>query len=276
MDLEAYFKRIGFAGAGPRTLDTLSALHRLHPAAIAFENLNPLMGWPVPLDLEALERKLVRAGRGGYCFEHNLLFAAVLGALGFRVTGLAARVLWNRPENAITARGHMLLRVELDGLSYLADVGFGGQTLTGPLRLEAEIEQATPHEPFRLAGADGGFKMQAKIGDVWKTLYRFDLQEQFPVDYEVTNYFLSTHPSSHFRGGLIAARTAPDRRFALSNNSLTVHHLNGQTERRILSSPSELRRTLERTFLLTLPDRPELDRALERLTRVDGAAGLLT
>jgi N-hydroxyarylamine O-acetyltransferase len=150
LDLDAYFRRIGYAGGREPTLDTLAALHLRHVQAIAFENLNPLLGWPVALDLASLERKLVHGGRGGYCFEQNLLFGHVLGTLGFRVTGLAARVQWNRPEDALRALTHQLLRVDLADGPYIADVGFGGQTLTGPLRLEPGLEQTTPHEPFRL------------------------------------------------------------------------------------------------------------------------------
>jgi len=209
----------------------------------------------------------VRDGRGGYCFEQNLLFSHALKALGFKVTGLAARVLWNAPEGAITARGHMLLRIDLNDERFIADVGFGGMTLTGPLRLEPDIEQATPHEPFRLLKAGEEFVMQAKAGGAWKSLYRFDLQEQLLPDYEVTNWYLSNHPNSHFVTGLIAARPASDRRYALRNNELAVHHLNGSTERRVLTNAAELRETLEGAFRLTLPDTPELDAALQQLTK---------
>jgi len=104
------------------------------------------------------------------------------------------------------------------------------------------------------------------LGVTWKPLYRFDLQEQFLPDYEVTNWYLSNHPDSHFVNGLIAARAAPDRRYALHNNELAVHHLNGNTERRILATAAELRAALEGPFGLTLPDVPELDAALVRLT----------
>lgn len=150
IDLDAYFQRIGYTGERTPTLDTLRALHVRHTEAIPFENLNPLLKWPVRLDAPSLEQKLVRDGRGGYCFEQNRLLRHVLEALGFSVKGLAARVVWNAPEGAITARTHMLLRVDLNEQPYIVDVGFGGQTLTGPLRLEPDTEQTTPHEPFRL------------------------------------------------------------------------------------------------------------------------------
>jgi N-hydroxyarylamine O-acetyltransferase len=164
----------------------------------------------------------------------------------------------------------MLLRVDLGGKPYVADVGFGVLTLTAPLLLEPDIEQATPHEPFRLIRAGQDFVMQAKLGETWKPLYRFDLQEQLLPDYEVTNWYLSNHPDSHFVNGLIAARAAPDCRYALRNNELAVHHLNGSTERRVLAAANELRTALEGTFGLTLPEAPELDAVLGRLTAQSG------
>ena len=266
IDLDAYLRRIGYVGGREPTLDTLAALHLHHAQTIAFENLDPLLGRPVALDAASLERKLIHDGRGGYCYEQNLLFGHVLRALGFQVTGLAARVLWTYyADDAITARSHQLLRVDLEDGPYIVDVGFGGQTLTAPLRLEPDLEQATPHEVFRLVTAGDGFRMQCRIGAAWKSLYRFDLQEVFEPDYEILNYYASSHPTSRFVSSLIAARPATDRRYALADNQLAVHHLGGPTERRVLGSVSELRETLESVFLLNLPDAPELDTALARL-----------
>lgn len=266
IDIDAYFRRIGYAGERTPTLHTLRTLVVRHTEAIPFENLNPLLKWSVRLDATSLEQKLVRDGRGGYCFEQNLLLRHVLEGLGFPVVGLAARVLWNTPEGAIPPRTHMLLRVEVGGEPYVADVGFGGQTLTGPLRLEPDTEQATPHEPFRLLQAGEEFVMQSNIRGTWKPLYRFDLQEQHLADYEVGNCHVSTHPDSLFVTGLMAGRAAPGRRYALWNNELAVHDLNGGTEHRVLTSAAELRETLEGSFRLTLPAGPGLDAALERLT----------
>lgn len=264
IDLEAYFKRIGYAGDRAPTLDTLQAIQLRHAETIAFENLNPLMGRPVPLDIESIQQKLVRDGRGGYCFEQNLLLKHLLAALGFQVVGLAARVLWDEPDGALRPRSHMLLLVELDETRYLADVGFGILTPTLPLRLKPGIEQTTPHEPFRLIPAGEEFVMQAKIRGIWKTLYRFGLQEQLLPDYEVSNWYLSNHPESIFVTGLMAARPAPGCRYALRNNELAVHHLHGGTERRRLASLAEMRDILDRTFCLTLPNGPEIDVALAK------------
>ena len=267
LDLDAYLERIRYAGDRTPTPATLAALHLRHTETIAFENLNPLLGWPVRLDLGSLQQKMIRDGRGGYCFEHNVLFKHALDALGFCVTGLAARVLWGAAENTVTARTHMLLRVDLDRQSYIVDAGFGGVTLTGPLRLEPDIEQATPHEPFRLVKIDDEFIEQVNIGGNWVSLYRFGLQETLLPDYEVTNWYLSNHPDSRFVTGLLAARPAPDRRYVLLNNQFSVHHVNGHTDRRLVANADDMRETLEHAFQLTLPDTPDLDELLTRLTK---------
>jgi N-hydroxyarylamine O-acetyltransferase len=232
IDLDAYFRRIGFAGEAAPDRATLGAIHRLHPQAIAFENLDPLLGVPVRLDAAALESKLVRSGRGGYCYEHNLMLMHVLKALGFVVRGLGARVLWGAVGNAITARAHMLLCVDLEGRRYIVDVGFGGTTPTAPLCLDSEGEQRTAHEPFRLARAGDEFVLQAAVGPSWQSLYRFDLQEQFQADYEIVNWYQCTNPNSYFTKNLMAARPVPGIRYALRNNEFSMHHLGGCCERR--------------------------------------------
>ncbi|GAB4227353.1 MAG: arylamine N-acetyltransferase [Elainellaceae cyanobacterium] len=265
INLDAYFQRIGYSGDRAPTLNTLQAIHRHHAETIAFENLTPLLKQPVSLDLNALQQKLIHQGRGGYCFEQNSLLRSVLVALGFQVTSLAARVLWNLPEGTITPRSHMLLRVTIDGDAYIADVGFGGITLTAPLLLKAGIEQPTPHELFRLVEADYSYDMQVKLDHEWKPLYRFDLQEQYPPDYEVSNWHVSTHPNSLFVNNLLAARPAADRRYGLLNNRLTIHYLNGETERKVLTTVAELRTVLETEFRLTLPAIADLDQVLQQL-----------
>jgi N-hydroxyarylamine O-acetyltransferase len=266
-DLDAYLVRIGYSGARLPTLDTLRALQERHAETIAFENLNVLMDWPVSTDVDAIQNKIVHGGRGGWCFEQNRLFSEALRAIGFQITELAARVLWAASEDAITRRSHMLLRVDLQGEIFITDVGFGGQTLTGPLRLQPDIEQPTPHEPFRIVRADADFKVQTRFGNTWKSLYRFDLQPQVAADYEVLSYFLATHPSSHFRSSLLVARPRPGLRHGLLNNHLTTHRLDGPTEKRVLRSVAEVRETLGSLFDLSLPESPDLDRAIARVCK---------
>lgn len=269
VDLGAYFRRISYAGPRTPSLATLRAIHRLHPEAITFENLDPLLGCVPKLDIVSLQRKLIHDGRGGWCFEQNLLLSAGLTAVGFRVRQLGARVLWGGSPDRIAARSHMLLRIELDEGPYIADVGFGAMTLTGPLRLVANIEQETPHEPFRLVRVGEDLRMEARLGETWTALYRFDQQALFLPDYEVSNYYLSKAPESHFTHGLMAARHDPHRRHTLRNNQLAVHYRNGTTERRRLTNAAALRGTLEGTFRLRLPDTPALEPLLERFARME-------
>ena len=267
IDPDRYFTRIGYDGPRDNSVATLRALHALHPQAIPFENLNPLLGWPVSLDVHSLQAKLVTGGRGGWCFEHNTLLRHALEALGFSVTSLAARVLWNAsPDNPIGPRSHMLLVVELGGRPYIADVGFGGNVLTAPLRLEPHTVQGTPHGPHRLLPLENGFVLEASFTGEWKPLYRFTMEPQFPADYEVSNWYLCHHPSSFFRQMLIGARATANARYALRNNTLAIHTKN-QTEKRILADAAALRSVLETDLALQLPEGPELSAMLERVSR---------
>lgn len=265
IDLEAYFKRVGYTGARDSSLSTLRELHYLHPQAIPFENLDPLLKRPVKLDPASLQAKLVEAGRGGYCFEHNSLFAGVLRQLGFKVQEATARVRWSVPPGVKAPRTHCLLFVEAEEEDYLVDVGFGGNVLTGPLLLNSRAEQATPHEPFRLVEEGDRVVEEAKIGGEWTPLYAFDFAETHPVDYELGNWFTSAHPNSIFVNGLLGARAEPDRRYALFNNQLAVHTLNGGTQKRTLGTAAEMRDALTDLFKLRLDQLEGLDPALTRL-----------
>jgi N-hydroxyarylamine O-acetyltransferase len=282
-DLEAYLKRIRYEGGRAATMHTLRELHLRHVEAIPFENLTPLFGHPVALDLESLQCKMVQGRRGGYCFEQNLLFKAALDTLGFHATPLGARVLWNMPSGVRSPKTHMLLHVDLDRHTYLADVGFGGVTLTCPLRFEIDVEQATPHEPFRLRETnDGSVVQEVKFGDSWAPLYQFDRAEYWQADYEMANWYLSTHPASRFVTGLLAARAESDRRYALRDDRFTIHYRDGRTERRLLSSAADMKTVLDQDFRITLPEEKDIDRILagligtserNRRKRIDSLAG---
>ena len=217
--LDRYLSRIGYHGERAATLAALRELHRLHPLAIPFENLDPLAGRPVAIDLDSIAAKLVDRRRGGYCFEHNTLFAHALTQFGFRVTPLAARVLIGGGPDAITPRTHMLLRVDIDGDAWIADVGFGGVTLCAPLALASRDAQPTPHEPARIDEApDGAYTLSVQMGDAWKPIYRFDLARAESVDYEVANWYTSTSPDVLFTGNLLACRPLPEGRSILFND----------------------------------------------------------
>ena len=252
-DLAAYFARIGYDG--PRTADaaTLAALVDHHIRAIPFENLDPFLGREVRLDLASLEAKLVHGGRGGYCFEHNTLLAHVLRQLGYRVSTLGARVLLGYTEgDPLPARGHMLLRVETAEGPHLVDVGFGGQSPTAPLRFDRADAQETTHETYRIRPVGEDRQLESHIRGEWTVMYRFGPQEQQPSDYELANYYLSTHPASHFVTGLAVARPVEGGRNALRGGELAFHESGGETSRRSLSGVQELRAVLADTFGIDL------------------------
>ena len=207
LDLDAYLARIGWTGPRTPTLEVLSGLMRAHVQAIAFENLDILLGRPIQLELDALQAKLVTARRGGYCFEQNGLFSAVLRGLGFQVTTLAGRVRLGVPAEVPTARTHMVLRIDLPGADcpYLADVGFGFSP-TGALRLEADLEQPLELDRYRLLRAPSTWTLQLHQPEGWSDAYVFHDDAYTPIDYEVANHFTSTHPRSHFRLGPLVIR----------------------------------------------------------------------
>lgn len=257
-ELDGYCARIGYAGPRAPSLAVLRALVLAHATTIPFENIDVLLKRPVRLDTAALFAKLVRSRRGGYCFEHNLLLLEVLRAFGFRAHGLAARVQWGRPAGEIGPRTHMLLLAELAEGPHIADVGFGGLTPTAPLALAAGREQATPHEAFRLTASGAEFDLQARLGGDWASLYRFSLQKQLAVDYEVANWFTSTYPESLFVNHLIASRAGPHGRCALFNTRLTRRPLDGVGERHVVRNAAELGEALARDFGIALSGAGEL------------------
>jgi N-hydroxyarylamine O-acetyltransferase len=227
LDLDAYLERVAYGGALASDADTLAGLHRAHAATIPFENLDIALGRSIELDLDSVQDKLVRRLRGGYCFEHNLLFAAVLERLGYAVTRLAARVQPARPG----PRSHMLLRVVADGRPWLADVGFGA-SLLGPMPLES----ATAHQggwTYRLSAAEPEpWRLLAGRADGWADLYAFTLEPQRPIDYTVYNHYTSTHPRSPFVGQVVVLRTEPYLQHVLRGRELTTTRPDGATETR--------------------------------------------
>ena len=249
VDLQAYFHRIAYTGPAGPTLETLTGIVSRHVEVVPFENIDVLLGRPIELTPDALQRKIVTAGRGGYCFEQNGLLLLVLEALGFQVTPLSARVRLQRPRDHTPARTHMFLRVEIGGVPWLADVGIGGVSLSSPIRLDVDDEQGTAHEPRRIVREDGRFFHQVRFGDEWADVYEFTGEAMPLIDREVANWFTSTSPQSHFRLRLITARALPDGgRLTLVNRELSVRGRDGRAETHLITTPEELMSVLDESF----------------------------
>ncbi|MFD2352676.1 arylamine N-acetyltransferase [Nonomuraea ferruginea] len=189
LDLDAYLDRIGHGGPRTPSAATLRAVHRAHVTAIPFENLDVVLGRGIPLDPKSLQDKMVTGGRGGYCHEHNLLFAAALERLGFPVTRLLARIRLGGRSHL--PRSHAMLLVTADGRRWLADVGFGGDGLVEPMPFAEEATASAGPWRWRLT----------RDGDLWilhageEQLYGFRTDEpHYPSDFEVANHYVATHP----------------------------------------------------------------------------------
>ncbi|MBJ2216720.1 arylamine N-acetyltransferase family protein [Pseudomonas sp. MF7453] len=268
-DSRLYLQRLGYASPPAPTLQTLRDLQLRHVCTFAFESLSTLMQMPVPIDLPSVAQKVLHQGRGGYCYELNQLFLALLQALGFDARGITGRVVIGGPPDAHTGRTHRLSLVTLDGVRYITDVGFGGMVPSSPLQLDKEAPQATAHEPFRLTHHQGSYTLWAQVGEEWRGLYVFDLQVQADIDYEIGNWYVSTYPGSPFVGQLKAALLAPGQRHTLANARYALHYLDRPSEKRTLESADELLGLLRDTFGIRLPDQPQLREAVERLIRMN-------
>jgi N-hydroxyarylamine O-acetyltransferase len=253
-DLDAYLARVGYDGPRVPTLPVLRELTAAHAQAIPFENLDVLLGRPIDLAIDAVFAKLVRERRGGYCFEQNGLLLHALTSLGYEVRPLSARVRIDRHRDDTPPRTHMFLRVELDGTSWLTDVGVGGLSLTAPLRLTTDALQETPHEPRRIVREGDRWFHQARLGETWADVCEFTGEEMPPIDREVANWFTSAHPASHFRNRMIVARAAPDgRRITLLNRELKLRDRDGRAETQVIESAPALLDVLAQHFGLHFP-----------------------
>jgi N-hydroxyarylamine O-acetyltransferase len=146
----------------------------------------------------------------------------------------------------------MLLALDVDGQKWLADVGFGAEVFLHPIPLKPGIVAPQFSWTYRVNTEGAGFVLQSLRPEGWLDLYAFTLEEQFPVDYEVSNYFTSTHPDSIFLKTLIAQRPGPDRRWTLTNRSLIESTPNSQKETTV-PDDNALLEVLKERFSLHFP-----------------------
>ncbi|QXJ23310.1 arylamine N-acetyltransferase [Actinomadura graeca] len=268
LDLPAYLERIGHHADPEPTAATLRALHRAHVTSIPFENLEIILGRPVRLGVEAVQAKLVGGARGGYCFEHTELFAAVLEKIGFEFTALAARVTMGAAKLRPTT--HALLQVRIPGEpALLCDVGFGAGPLE-PVEFPADPDEGGRTEVeqdgwgFRLLHGPRDWELHQRGTGGWVQRHTFTLNETFHIDYDLFNYFISTHARSPFTARPFAQKFAVDSLHVLDGTDLTVSRPDGGEEKHALT-PQEVPGTLAEEFGIVL-DEADAARLVTSLT----------
>ena len=249
LDVTSYFARIDYSGPSTPTSETLGEIHRAHLLAVPFENLDISLERPIAIEEDAILRKIVERRRGGFCYELNGAFAALLRALGFRVTLLSARVS-KESGGESPEFDHLALRVDLER-PWLADVGFG-ELFMEPLALEPEKVQQDPAAAFRLLQFGERLQLEKlESGGRWKREYSFSLVPRRLEDFRARCQFHQTSPESHFTQNRICTRATPEGRITLSGMRLIVAR-NGVREERMLSSEEERIDLLREVFGIRL------------------------
>lgn len=229
MRFQDYLHRIGQPAPAAVDLDTLRRLHVAHRLTFLFENLSIQTGGGVSTAVEDIERKFLDQRRGGYCFEHNTLFAAALHDAGFTSAALLGRVRRGPPQR--WCRTHMVLRVPIGGEVFLADVGFGAIGLLEPIPLRDGSSSTQGGLSYRLQREGPVWILSMRDGTGAESdLYEFSEDPQTPGDVDVANHFTSTHPQSIFRTTLTIQRAQPRERTILRSGVLTRYRDGVMTE----------------------------------------------
>jgi N-hydroxyarylamine O-acetyltransferase len=253
MDVHAYLARIDYHASTEPTIDTLRGLHRAHLFAVPFENLDIEAGRKIVLDESKLLSKVVDQRRGGFCYELNGAFAALLRTLGFSVTLLSARVSREKGGEG-PEFDHLALRVDIGGDPedpWLSDVGFGDSFLE-PLRLQTRIEQHDPAGKFRLRRIAERLQLdRLNAAGVWRRQYSFTLEPRQLSDFAAMCHYHQTSPESHFTQNRICSRATPDGCLTLSGMKWIVTR-NGHRNEEVLNSEEERTRILREQFGIRL------------------------
>lgn len=246
-ELEKYFERIHFSGAPELTMETLKRIHQLHPKYIPFENIDSYTGIVPSLNVDDIFRKLVIESRGGYCYEQNLLLSEVLKKLGFNVKLQLGRVVWGRQEDSIAAQTHLLLIVDFEEEKYVVDCGFGTATLTAPVLLNEEEQQQTPNGIFKVSHKEETYTLWM-WKEQWLPVYRFIPEYVEPIDLDISNWYLSTHPDSHFKNRLILSKVDENARYTYTDHVLNIRSDDGEKESIRIENDVQLYEILINTF----------------------------
>jgi N-hydroxyarylamine O-acetyltransferase len=265
LDLDGYLKRVGVAATEPsRAL--LDELHEAHVRTFTFDNIDVLLEQHPGVSLEAVQGKFVDRGRGGYCFEHSTIFAAVLERLGYDVRRRLGRV-GDPATGTQQGRTHMVVEVVLDGDRLLCDTGFGMSRLR-PIPLVDGAEDDYLGWRYRVRRTpEGGWALDRHRDGAWEVGHTTDELDVTPVDVVMGHHYTSTFPTSHFRNGLMVARHLPGRHVVVTHEAVTVRRPGEPTEHRQLAG-GELAEWLD---VLEVPlDDLERRRLLTRVSTLPG------
>jgi N-hydroxyarylamine O-acetyltransferase len=244
LDVPAYLDRIRYTGPTTPDADTLRRVHFAHLLAVPFENLDIGLKREIVCDETAFVRKVLEFRRGGFCYELNGAFAALLRALGFEVTLLSARV--SRKGGGFGPEfDHLALRVDLEE-PWLADVGFG-ESFVEPLKLIPGPVQEQMGRKYRIVEEGGALQLEAFVDPNWRREYSFTLQPRQLRDFAGMCHHHQTSPESHFTQNRICTVATPEGRVTLSEMTLIVTR-NGKREERTLSSEAERQKVLREQF----------------------------
>ena len=247
----AYLHRLGASAPASASVDALAALHRAHLFTVPFENLDIHLGRPMPLDPDSLFRKVVGERRGGYCYELNGLFAALLRSLGYAVTLVSARVA--TAEGGLTPEfDHLALVVDSPEMAqaHLADVGFG-EAFLDPLPLRDGFERREGLKRVGLAEALGVWTYREDRGEGWRRQYVFSIQPRSRAEFEPRHAWQQTSPESHFRQSTVVSLATPSGRVTVSENRLIVTESGHREECEL--ADGEVPNVLRERFGIVLP-----------------------
>ena len=257
LDLPAYLARIGWRGPLRPDHDTLAGLLRAHMERIPFENLDVLLGRGIRLDLDGVQRKLVCQRRGGYCFEHATLFAAVLEQLGFSLARHTARVVMRLPRHE-APRTHMFLSVQLGDARFVVDPGLGGLACRAPLPLVDGLRVSVAGQTHWLQ-QEGHYWLlrtvqQGEPADAWVGT----LDPENPQDFEMGNHYTASHPNSGFVNRIMLRAYTPDGQVTVSNRDVTYRRGEDAALTSRLADRRALRALLAEHFGFDLPQVEQL------------------
>jgi arylamine N-acetyltransferase len=237
--LANYLARIAFSIPKAVSVEVLEQIQLAHRMAIGFENMDVMLGRGIAVDLPSIHAKLVDRMRGGYCFEHNALFGAMLDELGYPNRPLLGRVWLGAPEGVVPPRTHTMRLVEVEGAVWIADAGFGGayvpvlrlvdgatgQTPDGARHRLHRVMEAAGEWLVERAGPPAATDGRAEAHEQWQRQYSFDLSPVMPVDLELSNHWTSTKPNTRFTTAYIASIVLPDGGFAsLNGRRLSIYN----------------------------------------------------